>query len=290
MTTAPGWYPDPGTRAFLRWWDGIQWTRNTQPFPMAPPPVPSPQPPPQPQPMQAKEGRRARQQAVAAEARQMQQEPGISSWEAAKRQVAARKAERAGGEVAERPPVRPNSTDPERPLESYDVVYKGGLRDLPKSKVGKIKMELYPERIELLPTIGSKFWTELTIPFSTISSLEIVERTLNTFEGLAGGLNSRQLNQKNNIHVTYAGAEGETLLRLEMLSGVTVMGQATKCNEFEDRLRNFRVREQFVTSPPSQTLPGEGISAELARLASLKADGILTEVEFAAAKARLLGI
>ena len=99
MTTAPGWYPDPGTRAFLRWWDGIQWTRNTQPFPMAPPPpqpfpmapppVPSPQPPPQPQPMQAKEGRRARQQAVAAESRQMQQEPGISSWEAAKRQVAA---------------------------------------------------------------------------------------------------------------------------------------------------------------------------------------------------------
>src|SRR5450759_1180019 len=99
MTAAPGWYPDPGTRAFLRWWDGIQWTPYTQPFPMAPPPpqpfpmatppVPSPQPPPQPQPMQAKEGWRARQQAVAAESRQMQQEPGISSWEAAKRQVAA---------------------------------------------------------------------------------------------------------------------------------------------------------------------------------------------------------
>ena len=79
-------------------------------------------------------------------------------------------------------------------------------------------------------------------------------------------------------------------MRLEMLSGVTVMGQATKCNEFEDRLRNFRVREQFVTRRPSPTLPGEGISAELARLASLKADGTLTEEEFAAAKARLLGI
>lgn len=105
-----------------------------------------------------------------------------------------------------------------------------------------------------------------------------------------GGVNSRQLNQKNNIHVTYAGAEGQTLLRLEMLSGFTVMGQATKCNEFEDRLRNFRVREQFVTSALAPTLLGEGISAELARLASLKADGILTEVEFAAAKARLLGI
>jgi len=207
MTAAPGWYSDPGTRAVLRWWDGVQWTASTQPLPMASSQVPSPQLPPQPQPVQAGEGGRARQQAVA-EARQMQQDLGISSWEAAKRQVAARKAERAGGEVAEGPPVRPNSADRERPLESYDVVYKGGLRDLPKSKVGKIKMELYPDRIELLPTIGSKFWTELTIPFSTVSSLVIVERTLSTFESLAGGLNSRQLNQKNNIHVSYAGSEG----------------------------------------------------------------------------------
>jgi len=172
------------------------------------------------------------------------------------------------------------------PLESYDVVYKGGLGALPKSKAGKIKMDLYPDRIELLPTLGSKFWTALSIPFHTISSLEIVERTLSTFEGLAGGVNSRQLNQKNNIHVTYVGVEGETLLRLEMLSGFTVMGQATKCNEFEDRLRTFHVREQFVKS----AVPGGGISAELARLASLKADGILTDEEFAAAKARLLGI
>lgn len=52
-----------------------------------------------------------------------------------------------------------------RPLESYDVAYKGGLRALPKSKAGKIKMDLYPERIELLPTIGSQFWTELSPEF-----------------------------------------------------------------------------------------------------------------------------
>jgi len=140
-----------------------------------------------------------------------------------------------------------SSAEPANPLESYDVTYKGGLRDLPKSKVGKLKMEVHPDRFKFLPTIASKkFWPELEIPYNTISDLEIVDRTVNTFEGLAGGLNSRQLNQKNNIHITYAGAEGDTLLRLEMLSGVTVMGQAKKCNELEDRLRNFRVRDQFV--------------------------------------------
>jgi hypothetical protein len=173
------------------------------------------------------------------------------------------------------------SAEPANPLESYDVTYKGGLRDLPKSKVGKLKMEVHPDRFKFLPTIASKkFWPELEIPYNTISDLEIVDRTVNTFEGLAGGLNSRQLNQKNNIHITYAGAEGDTLLRLEMLSGVTVMGQES---------RNFRVRDQFVASTPVAASAGSGLSEELNKLASLKASGVLTEEEFVSAKARLLG-
>jgi hypothetical protein len=181
------------------------------------------------------------------------------------------------------------SPEPANPLASYDVTYKGGLRDLPKSKVGKLKMEIYPDRFKFLPTIASKkFWSELEISYNTISDLEIVDRTVNTFEGLAGGLNSRQLNQKNNIHITYAGTEGDTLLRLEMLSGVTVMGQAKKCNELEDRLRNFRVRDQFVANTPVAASAGSGLSEELNRLASLKVSGVLTEEEFVSAKTRLL--
>lgn len=118
MTAAPGWYPDPGTRAFQRWWDGTQWTPYTQPFPVAPPPPPPAQP--QPQPPQAapvfakKDGWLEKRRAQALEARQVQHELGISSWEAAKRQVADRKAERAGGVVGDRPPVRPTKEVAER--------------------------------------------------------------------------------------------------------------------------------------------------------------------------------
>lgn len=183
-----------------------------------------------------------------------------------------------------------SGTEPAQPLESYDVVYKGGLRSLPKAKVGKIKMEFFPDRIVLLPTSATKkFWTDLEIPYDTVTDLQIADRTVSTFEGLAGGLDSRQLNQKNNIHISYAGVDGDTLLRLEMLSGVTVMGQAKKCNELEDRLRYHGIRNQFATNAPPSAHAGGGLSDELSKLASLKDNGALTEEEFAAAKARLLG-
>jgi Short C-terminal domain len=149
-------------------------------------------------------------------------------------------------------------------------------------------MQLLSDRFQFMPTMGSKgFWSELEIPYAAITDLQIVDRTVGTFEGLVGGLDSKQLNQKNNIHVAYSGPEGNTLLRLEMLSGVTVMGQAKKCNEFEDRLRNFGIREQFIANAPAPS-SGGGLSVELNKLAALKASGVLTEDEFVAAKAQLL--
>ncbi|MEU5433310.1 DUF2510 domain-containing protein [Streptomyces sp. NPDC020719] len=46
MTTPPGWYPDPGSPAIERWWDGTAWTGYTraagQPaVPVVPPPPPA---------------------------------------------------------------------------------------------------------------------------------------------------------------------------------------------------------------------------------------------------------
>ena len=75
-----------------------------------------------------------------------------------------------------------------------------------------------------------------------------------------------------------------------MISGGTVTGRAKKCLELEDRLRTYRAREQFAKKSLSQNLSGDSISGEIVTLSSLHSKGILTEKEFAAAKARLLGI
>lgn len=40
-----GWYQDPQTPTLFRWWDGIQWTDQTQPAPTVAPPPPPPPPP-----------------------------------------------------------------------------------------------------------------------------------------------------------------------------------------------------------------------------------------------------
>jgi hypothetical protein len=47
---------------------------------------------------------------------------------------------------------------------------------------------------------------------------------------------------------SYRKGDQEILLGLEMLTGVTVMGPATKCREVEDRLRTLGVREKFANA------------------------------------------
>src|SRR5437763_12545855 len=89
-----------------------------------------------------------------------------------------------------------------QPLATYTVVYRGGLQNLPKAKSGGVTLQLFADHLGLAHTMGSKnFWTDLTVPYPSVREIIIVERQVNTFEALAGGLNSRQLNQKNNIHI-----------------------------------------------------------------------------------------
>lgn len=132
-------------------------------------------------------------------------------------------------------------------LASYTVIYRGGLPRLPKSKAAGIKLEVYKDRFELKGKMGSKkFWTDLTIPFSTVHNVTIAGRQVNTFEAILGGLDSRQLDRANNIHISFANEDRlSLLLRLEMLSGVTVPVQAKRCTEFEDLLRVNNIYTQF---------------------------------------------
>lgn len=134
-----------------------------------------------------------------------------------------------------------------KPLEKYQVIYKGGLPEYSKSKASGINFLLFEDRLQFTPTMGSKSWfSELTIPYSNINDITIESRIVGTAEALLGGLDSRQLDHKNNIHIKFTYSGRPTILRLEMLTGVTVMGQAAKCKEFEDRLLVHGIREKFA--------------------------------------------
>jgi hypothetical protein len=81
-----------------------------------------------------------------------------------------------------------------------------------------------------------------------------------------------------------------------MLTGVTVMGQAKKCQEFEDRLQTHQIRERFgavASGSPltqeTQQAAGQSTADELEKLASLRQQGILTDEEFQAQKRKVLG-
>lgn len=176
-------------------------------------------------------------------------------------------------------------------LGSWTVTYKGGLASLPKPKIGKITLEVLPDRFRLTAgnNVAQKFWESLEIPYTAVTSVELADRNVSTFEALAGGLQSRQLNQRNNIWFEFAAAGGSVRLRVEMLTGVTVMGQAKKAAEFDDLLRSHQVRRRFGGAP-AQAQPGApaSVADELAKLAAMRDQGILTDAEFQAQKARLL--
>jgi hypothetical protein len=71
---------------------------------------------------------------------------------------------------------------------------------------------------------------------------------VSTFEAIAGGLNSRQLNQRNNIHISFTTDDGiDVVLRLEMMTGIAVPAQAKPCAELEDLLRANQIPKQFAS-------------------------------------------
>lgn len=180
-------------------------------------------------------------------------------------------------------------------LESYTVIYRGRLADLPKPKSGGIDMLVMVDSFIFEPSSAVKnWWNPLTIRFEAIKSFSVEGRQVSTVEGLLGGINSRQLNQDNNLHIDFTDENGnQVLLRLEMLSGITVMGQAVKARQLMDRLRVHGILDRIErnASPVESGAPGTGAGDahdKLRKLAELHKDGILTDDEFATKKAELL--
>ena len=176
-----------------------------------------------------------------------------------------------------------------RLIEEYSVTYLGGHPAYPKSKLGKITFQLFDDRFEFHPTGGTKNWFDaLTIPYSDTHDLEIVQRQVGTVEGILGGLDSRQLNQANNIHIQYDDSDGTTILiRLEMLTGFTKNRQAKNCRELEDQLHINSIRSKFKPKEGASQ-NASGIPELLEKLASLMEKGILTQEEFDQKKKELL--
>jgi hypothetical protein len=174
-------------------------------------------------------------------------------------------------------------------IDSYSVTYIGGLESYPKAKSGAIDLKICDDRFVLHPTMGTQNWfKKLTIDYSQIKSFDIAQRQVSTMEALLGGLDSRQLNQATNIHIEYKDDFGTDLvLRLGMLSGLSVMGQAAKCKELLDLLRVKGILAKF-TKPQVSISQQLDIPEQIEKLAELVNKGILNKEEFELKKNELL--
>ena len=189
-----------------------------------------------------------------------------------------------------------NKLPQEGGLIRYEVIYKGDHPDfqLEKKKSSYILLDIMPDRFSFLAKPQSEDWfTGFEIPYNRIISLEIVERVISNAEMLlSSGSNNSDLRQKNVIEIKYLDEVGdEYVVRNEMLTGTTVMGQAKVCQEMIDLLRTKGIMKQFKGTENSHSANasgGDDVLSQIEKLAKLQEQGILTEEEFANKNAALL--
>lgn len=122
----------------------------------------------------------------------------------------------------------------------YEVVYLGGLPEYPRAKHGSaVGLNVMPDEFVFTKTGTSKEWfDEYRIKYTDITNISIEKRTISNAEMLLGGGNDPNQQQENNICISFNNENDiELMLRVEMLTGVSIYGQATKCREFMDILR-----------------------------------------------------
>lgn len=189
-----------------------------------------------------------------------------------------------------------NKLPQEGGLIRYEVMYKGGHPDfqLEKKKSPYILLDVMPDRFSFLAKPQSEDWfTGFEIPYNRIISLDIVERVISNAEMLmSSGSNNSDLRQKNVIEIKYLDENNdEYVVRNEMITGFSVMGQAKVCQEMLDLFRTKGITKQLKgteNNRSADTSGGDDILSQIEKLAKLKEQGILTEEEFASKKAVLL--
>lgn len=176
----------------------------------------------------------------------------------------------------------------------YAVVYGGGLVKYQKVKSGEIGLNVMSNKFIFKATSTSKEWFEdMEIPYENMIKIEVVRRKVSNAEWLLSSSSSdmKAMEQENNIEFTYNDEDGkEQLLRVEMLTGVSIYGQAGKCREMMDVLRQNGLLDLINKnkSKVEETPTKNDVLDQLEKLAKLKESGILTDEEFNSKKSKLL--
>ena len=130
----------------------------------------------------------------------------------------------------------------------YGVTYLGGLPKYPKKLTGELGMNIMPDCFHFHPSSTLKMEEDTIIPYSCVEKLEITRHQITNAEMMiASGTDMKSMEQENNIEISYR-VDGKLLvLRVEMLTGVSLYGQAGKCREMMDVLRQNEILDCSVT-------------------------------------------
>lgn len=196
---------------------------------------------------------------------------------------------------------RAESNEAKAPVEGaiirYQVVYKGGFSKKPQKKTDSLALGLNIMEDSFIfkpESLAKKQWfgeENFVIPYDKVIKFEIVKRQVSTAEALlSSNGETKSLEQLNNINISYIDDEGaEQMARVEMLTGTTVYGQAAKCQELVDLLREKKILSKLnKEKSESAQSTGDDVLAQIEKLASLKEKGLLSEDEFNLKKAALL--
>ncbi len=171
---------------------------------------------------------------------------------------------------------------------SYSVLYLRGLDEHPK-RLFNIKMLVFDDRLLFKDDLGKQRFN-LTIPYTNIFDIHSEKRKVGSITGLislgAGG-GRRDFETENNFIIRYEDYQNqEQKIRFEMVTGITIFGQAQKVEEFLSRIENFQ--SKFVNFTEAAKKEETDTATQIEKLASLYKKGILTKEEFEQKKKELL--